>query len=564
MVASETTETRESKGLKGGALGLVGSIVMGIASTAPAYSLAASLGYVVIVENGDGIVGVKAPLIMVVAFIPMYFIAVAYSELNKAEPDCGTTFTWAARAFGTRTGWLGGWGIIIADIIVMANLAQIAGSYSYSLFGFDDLAASTFWSTVAGIIWIAVMTYICYRGIEVSARLQYALLGVEVLTLVGFALFALAKVYSGNAPTGDLKPSLSWLSPSGLSLTSIVTATLIAVFIYWGWDTAVAVNEESDDPGKTPGRAAIISTVLLLLTYALVSVATIAFAGVGESGIGLGNVDNADDVFAAMGHQVFGGGTVGWIMVHLLAICVLTSASASTQTTILPTARTSLSMAVYGAAPKRFARIHPKYLTPTDSTLWMGGISIIFYVGLTLTSENILADTIAAVGLMIAFYYGLTGFACVWFYRKTMWSKPRDILMQGVIPTLGGVLLLAAFIYASKTYLDPDYGYTSIGGVGGVFLLGIGSLVAGVVLMFIWQSISPAYFRGDTLPKRDSTDLVLAPAHEGGGLKLPDSAESTVIAADLSNLPPGTLAEDPRTGKTYGREEDAPKDDDQA
>ncbi len=447
MVASETTETRESKGLKGGALGLVGSIVMGIASTAPAYSLAASLGYVVIVENGDGIVGVKAPLIMVVAFIPMYFIAVAYSELNKAEPDCGTTFTWAARAFGTRTGWLGGWGIIIADIIVMANLAQIAGSYSYSLFGFDDLAASTFWSTVAGIVWIAVMTYICYRGIEVSARLQYALLGVEVLTLVGFALFALAKVYSGNAPTGDLKPSLSWLSPSGLSLTSIVTATLIAVFIYWGWDTAVAVNEESDDPGKTPGRAAIISTVLLLLTYALVSVATIAFAGVGESGIGLGNVDNADDVFAAMGHQVFGGGTVGWIMVHLLAICVLTSASASTQTTILPTARTSLSMAVYGAAPKRFARIHPKYLTPTDSTLWMGGISIIFYVGLTLTSENILADTIAAVGLMIAFYYGLTGFACVWFYRKTMWSKPRDILMQGVIPhprrraALGGLHL---------------------------------------------------------------------------------------------------------------------------
>ena len=98
----------------------------------------------------------------------------------------------------------------------------------------------------------------------------------------------------------------------------------------------MATNEEADDPATTPGRAAIISTVLLLLTYALVSVATIAFAGVGTTGIGLGNEDNADDVFAAMGHEVFGGGTVGWIMVHLLAICVLTSASASTQTTILP------------------------------------------------------------------------------------------------------------------------------------------------------------------------------------------------------------------------------------
>ena len=542
-------EERESKGLRAGAIGLVGSVVVGIASTAPAYSLAASLGYVVIVENGDGIVGVKAPLIMVLAFIPMYFIAVAYSELNKAEPDCGTTFTWATRAFGTKTGWMGGWGIIAADVIVMANLSQIAGSYSFALFGFDTLAASTFWSTVAGIVWIAIMTYICYRGIEVSVRLQYALLGIEVATLVAFALFALVKVYANDAP-GAIKPSLSWLSPSGLSLTAIVSATLIAVFIYWGWDTAVATNEECEDPSTTPGRAAVISTVLLLLTYALVSVATIAFAGVSASGIGLGNEDNADDVFAAMGHQVFGGGAVGWIMVHLLAICVLTSASASTQTTILPTARTSLSMAAFKAIPGRFARIHPKYLTPSDSTIWMGAVSIVFYVGLTLISDHILADTIAAVGLMIAFYYGLTGFACVWFYRKTMWSKPRDVLMQGVLPFLGGLLLLVFFVIACKTYADPEYGYTSIGSIGGVFLIGVGSLVLGLVLMFVYQGIAPAFFRGETLSKRDAGDLILV----GGGdkpvgVRLPDSREQTVIAPDLSNLPSGVEAVDPKTGE---------------
>ncbi|MDQ6934867.1 MAG: amino acid permease, partial [Actinomycetota bacterium] len=246
MVTTEPA-AMEGKGLKQGAIGLLGSIVVGIASTAPAYSLAASLGYVVITANGNGIVGVKAPLIMVVAFIPMYFIAVAYAELNKAEPDCGTTFTWAARAFGTRTGWMGGWGIIAADVIVMANLSQIAGSYSFVLVGADSLAASTFWSTVAGIVWIIIMTYICYRGIEISVRLQYALLGIEVATLIAFALFALVKVYTGGAPVG-IKPSLSWLSPSGLTLTSIVTATLVAVFIYWGWDTAVATNEETTDP----------------------------------------------------------------------------------------------------------------------------------------------------------------------------------------------------------------------------------------------------------------------------------------------------------------------------
>ena len=111
--------TAVDKGLKTGAVGLVSSVVIGMASTAPAYSLAATLGFVVIA------VGVKAPTIMLLAFVPMLFIAIAFSELNKREPDCGTTFTWAARAFGPRTGWIGGWGIIAADVIVMANLAQI-------------------------------------------------------------------------------------------------------------------------------------------------------------------------------------------------------------------------------------------------------------------------------------------------------------------------------------------------------------------------------------------------------------------------------------------------------
>jgi amino acid transporter len=535
------------KGLKGGTLGLIGSIVIGVASTAPAYSLAASLGYVVLVANGDGLVGVKAPSIMLLAFLPMYFIAVAYAELNKAEPDCGTTFTWAARAFGPRVGWMGGWGIIAADIIVMANLAQIAGSYTFALFGLDDLAASTLWSTVAGVLWIAVMTYICYRGLELTARVQYCLLGIELLVLVIFAGYALIKVFGSSPPPDSIRPSLSWLWPSGLSVSALVSATLIAVFIYWGWDSAVSVNEETKDPAKTPGRAAVLSTVLLLATYALVSIAVVAFAGVGDAGVGLGNPDNADDIFAALGSEVFGSSILGKVMEVLLIVTVLTSASASTQTTILPTARTSLSMAAYRALPSRFARIHPRYLSPSTSTLWMGIISIVFYVGLTLVSSNILADTIAAVGLLIAFYYGLTGFACAWFYRRTLTSSVRNFVMRGLFPLLGGFSLLGAFLVASYQYAQPDYGYTSLAGIGGVFVIGIGSLVLGVILMFVWQARHSDYFRGETLPKRVADELVLAgQEREHGEVALPDSGGmATIVAPDLSNLPPGQRAVHP-------------------
>src|SRR5690606_13429706 len=159
--------------------------------------------------------------------------------------------------------------------------------------------------------------------------LQYALLGIEVIVLIAFSIIALFKVYSGSAPEGSLTPSLSWLWPSGMTVSALVTATLIAVFIYWGWDTAVAVNEETENPEKTPGRAAIISTVLLLVTYATVSVATVAFAGTSDTGLGLANPDNADDVFGALGPTVFGDSAVGKGLEILLILSVLSSAAAS-------------------------------------------------------------------------------------------------------------------------------------------------------------------------------------------------------------------------------------------
>src|SRR3954470_16323685 len=136
------------KGLKTGAIGFASSVVIGVASTAPGYTLAASLGLVVAVAG----VGVQAPAIMLAAFVPMLLIAAAYYYLNRAAPDCGTTFAWVTRAMGPRAGWLGGWAIVVADVIVMANLAQIAGLYSFLLVGWDSAAESTAAVTAVGVV----------------------------------------------------------------------------------------------------------------------------------------------------------------------------------------------------------------------------------------------------------------------------------------------------------------------------------------------------------------------------------------------------------------------------
>src|ERR1700750_800173 len=167
-------ETQTEKGLKTGALGLVGATVMGGASTAPAYSLAATLGFIV------AVVGLGSPIVAVIAFIPIFLTSIGYSEMNKADPDCGTTFTWATRAFGPRTGWAGGWAIVAADVLVMASLAQVAGQYVFLLVQGPNSQIgqnpASGWVLLVGVLWIAAMTVICYIGIEVSANFQKILL----------------------------------------------------------------------------------------------------------------------------------------------------------------------------------------------------------------------------------------------------------------------------------------------------------------------------------------------------------------------------------------------------
>jgi amino acid transporter len=463
------------KGLKKDALGFVSSLVIGVASTAPGYSLAATLGFIVAVTG----IGLQAPAVLLVSFIPMLLIAAAYYYMNRADPDCGTTFSWVTRAMGPSLGWLGGWAIIVADIIVMANLAQIAGLYSFLLFDWQSAADSVVAVTAVGVVWIAIMTAITTIGIELSARTQVGLLSAEVITLVLFAVVALVKVAAGTAGPEAVDPSINWLNPFAIdSFDALVSGVLLGVFIYWGWDSTVTVNEESRDSSEGPGKAALLATVILLLIYVVVSYAAQAFGGPQQL------IDNADDVLSVLGTEVFGSP-----LDKILIIAVLTSAAASTQTTILPTARTSLSMARARAMPAVFGEVHPRYLTPHVSTILMGVLSIVWYVGLTIISENILFDSLAALGLMISFYYGLTGFACTIYYRRELTKSVKSFLLIGIAPLLGGTILLAIFVKSVIDYADPANSESgdSWGGLGPPLVIGIFFLVMGIVLMLWWR-----------------------------------------------------------------------------
>jgi hypothetical protein len=139
----------------------------------------------------------------------------------------------------------------------------------------------------------------------------------------------------------------------------------------------------------------------------------------------------------------------------------------------------------------------------------MGIVASVYYVGMSLISDNILQDSILSLGLAIAFYYAITCFACVWYFRRDLFSSARNLVFRGIFPLLGGLMLAYAFVQSAIDMYDVDYGYTVLLGIGGTFVLGIGSLAFGVVLMFLWFAFprSKAFFRGESL-NRDTPVLV--------------------------------------------------------
>lgn len=491
------TSPAAGKGLQSGALGLWGNTVIGLGATAPVYSLAATLGYVVLAVHD------KAPAMFLVAFVPMLLVAVAYRELNRAAPDCGTTFTWGTKAFGPWVGWMGGWGVAVSAIIVLANVAEISAVYTLRFLGLDGAAENLPLRVGLGLVFIVGMTWVSYRGIVISERVQNVLIVVQFLVLGVVSVGALYLVYSGGAGDQAVRPQWNWFSPFGVSGSALAEAVILCIFIYWGWDACLAVSEETRDADRTPGRAALLATVILVVTYVLVAVAVQAYAGFGTTGIGLNNPENADDVLSTLGAPVGGA-----VLSGLLLVTVAISAASSTQTTILPTARGTLSMAVYGALPQRFAKVHPRYRTPSYGTVVMGAAAVAFYLVLSLVSQNALQDSIASLGLAVAFYYGITAFSCVWFFRRTLTRSARDLLLRGVFPALGGLAMLWAFVQSSVDMLAPDYGFTTFGSLGGVFVIGVGMLALGVPLMLLCAARLGAFFRGETL---DADTPVLVP-----------------------------------------------------
>jgi amino acid transporter len=485
-----------SKGLAQGKVGTLSGAMLGISCVAPGYTLTASIGLIV------AAVGLKMPAIFIAGFIPMFLTAYAYRELNSRAPDCGASFTWSTKAFGPYVGWMCGWGMVVASIIVLSNLAAIAVEFFYLFIAriagrpeIADLVDNKAVNIATTLVFIAAATLIASRGITTSERVQYVLVGFQLVVLAAFAGTAFVHVASGAAPAG-LAFDAEWFNPfTGLTLSAFVIGVTGSIFAFWGWDTCLTLGEESKDPTKVPGRAGLLCVSSILLTYLLIAVAVMMYAGVGEEGLGLGNPDNAGNVFGALADPVLGP----WFG-PLLYLAVFASSVASLQTTFLPAARAMLAMGAYRALPARFAEVSPRFLVPAYATVVAGVVTAVFYTVVSLLSEQALLDTIAALGIMICWYYGITAFACIWYFRRELFTSVHNAVFKFLFPLLGGLVLALVFVISVRESMDPENASgAAIGGIGLVFFIGFGILAFGAVLMMVMRGRHPDFFLGRTL-----------------------------------------------------------------
>ncbi len=494
-VPSSDTGLVRSKGLASGQLGLFAAVMIGISTIAPAYVLTSSLGPTV------QAIGTQLPAIFIIGFIPMFLVALAYRELNADTPDSGTTFTWVSQAFGPVLGWLGGWGLLAANIIVLSNLAGVAVDFFYLFLAqvtgnpaLAELANNKLLNVATCLVFVGAAVWIACRGLTTTRMVQYVLVGFQLAVLAWFTIGAVTKA---AAQPGHLAFDASWFNPMHIdSFSAFAVGLSLSIFAFWGWDVCLTMNEETKNGEKTSGRAAALTAIGVLAIYLLGSIAMLMFAGIGESGLGLRNPENAENVFTSIATPVMGPFAV------LLSLAVLSSCAASLQSTMISPARSLLAISHHGALPRQFASIN-RFKSPAFATVVAGGVSAGFYALMRVLSSNVLNDTILALGMMICFYYGITALACVWYFRHTALDSVRNFALRLLAPLLGGIALVAVFIQTAVDSWDPAYGSGSeIFGVGLVFVIGVGIIALGALFLVGAAARRPEFFSGRSLPRK--------------------------------------------------------------
>ncbi|WP_328826648.1 APC family permease [Streptomyces sp. NBC_00252] len=460
------------RGLQANALGTFDTVVMAVAGSAPAYSLAATTAVLV------GAVGLASPAALLYCAIPMLGIALAFSYLGRIDVNAGASYSWVGRTLHPFLGFISGWALVVSATIFMIAGSLPAGSMTLSLFD-QSLADDTALSTVVGAAWFVLMLLVVLGGARLTVRAQLIMSGVELGILALFAVFAV--VHTGNARAFDW----SWLGFSHFDgVSGFASGALIAAFYYWGWDVTSNLSEETRNSRRTTGLAGLIGVGIVFLLFEVFTIAVniILTSRQIES--------NDANVLAVLGDEIW----PGWGG-KLLIVSVMLSTIATLETTLIQVTRSLFAMGRDRTMPAALGRVHRTWNTPWVAITVVGGVALAMFIASNALGSvgEILSDAISAIGLQIAVYYGLAGLAVVVAYRKMLFKSAANFLFGGVWPLFGALFMFWIFVESLGDLSDA------------AIAIGIGGLAVGLIPMLWYWKRGSDYYRSSRL---DATHTV--------------------------------------------------------
>jgi amino acid transporter len=428
------TKIASSEQLASNALSLSDAVILGLASSAPAQTMAVALPALVMAVGYAGLLPIGC------AFIPMVGIALAYQRLNRWDPSSGATYTWVSKALHPYLGFVAGWMILMYYTLGTASTIMPAGTYTLQLVA-PRLANGKLAAAGVGSLWNVLVTLLLLGRIQIAARFQRALAVFEYLVLFFFAMLGTKALL---ADRGAAHVTSAWFSTAETGgAKGFLAGTLIAVFMYSGWDAAIYVNQETKEKETNPGRAAIASVVILLFIYSLI---TFAYQGIVSRSELQNSAGNALAVIA--GRLLPGPGSL------VLSLVVLLGTIACLQAAVVSSSRLGLAMAKDRVMPSFFRIVHSRTGSPWAVTLFMGGINLGFLFLTTFeaaSTREVLSNIAGALGIIASLFYALTAAAAVWQSRAVLLNNSGNFILGGLWPALGAISLLAVVVEAVWT-----------------------------------------------------------------------------------------------------------------
>lgn len=484
------------RGLQAGALGTFDTVVMAVAGSAPAYSLAATSAVLF------GAVGLAGPAALLYCAIPMLGIALAFSYLSRIDVNAGASYSWVGRTLHPFLGFISGWALVVSATIFMVAGSLPAGAMTLALFD-EELAHDTALASVVGAGWFLVMLLVVLGGARLTVRAQLLMSGVELFILAVFALLAL--LHSDNARAFDW----SWLGFSHFDgLSGFASGALVAAFYYWGWDVACNLSEETRNSRRTTGLAGLIGIGIVFLLFMVFTIAVNIVLSTRQI------EENGADVLAVLGDEIW----PGWGG-KLLVVAVMLSTVATLETTLIQVTRSLFAMGRDRTMPAALGRVHRRWNTPWVAIAVVGAVALAMFVAANALGSvgDILSEAISAIGLQIAVYYGLAGLAAVVAYRGMLLRSPAHFVLGGVWPLLGSLFMFWVFV--------QSLGELSAAAIA----IGVGGLAVGLVPMLWYWRQGSDYYRPDRL---DATRAI-APDYPPGGRPTADARSHEGLSTDF-------------------------------